>query len=429
MLRPTNIGSAGHHAGRGRMSIVALEPGDSAATGAARPTGIARLSKMMFDGADLRPLWSELVGRYVYRQDDAAALLDLAVLEQLFGNLDAGLARQAEALLLCRLYRSPFSGAPALRLLAFAAPGDLGTNTPLEFLLEGSAVELHTLYVVPGMPLPSDIPEHDLAFVAVGESDANRAVLDDIARLTARWPRPVLNPPERIALLSRERLCRLLQDIPGVHLPPTARIDRARLAALGAGASLADTLPGADFPVIARPVDSHAGRGLEKLADAAALGHYLATRSEAEFFVSPFVDYRDPDGLFRKYRIVFIAGRPYACHMAVAEQWMIYYLNANMKESASKRAEEARFMARFDEEFAQRHGAALAAISERVGLDYFGIDCAEDAQGTLLLFEADIAMIVHAMDDPAIFPYKVPQMRKVFDAFRAMLRQHSEAAR
>ncbi|HJT07725.1 MAG TPA: hypothetical protein VJ747_12410 [Stellaceae bacterium] len=412
------------------MSIVALEPSDSAGIAAARPTGVAKLSKMMFDGVDLRPLWSELVGRYVYRQDDAAALLDLAILEQLFGNLDAGLARQAEALLLCRIYRSPFTGgAPALRLLAFAAPGDLGANTPLEFLLDGSAVELHTLYVVPGTPLPTDIPEHDLAFVAVGESDANRAVLGEIARLTACWPRPVLNPPERIALLSRERLCRLLQDIPGLHLPPTARIERARLAALGAGASPADILPGADFPIIARPVDSHAGRGLEKLADAAALGEYIAARSEAEFFVSPFVDYRDPDGLFRKYRIVFIAGRPFACHMAVAEQWMIYYLNANMKESAAKRAEEARFMTRFDEDFARRHGTALKAIAEHVGLDYFGIDCAEDADGKLLLFEADIAMIVHAMDDPAIFPYKVPQMRKVFDAFRAMLQQRSETAR
>ena len=409
------------------MSIVALEPGSSMGVGIAQPTGVAKLSKMMFDGADLRGLWSELVGRYVYHQDDAAALLDLAILEQLFGNLDTGLARQDEALRLCRLYRSPFAGAaPALRLLAFAAPGDLGTNTPLEFLLEGSAVELHTLYVVPGLPLPTDIPEHDLAFVAVGESDANRAVLDEIARVIERWRRPVLNPPQRIAALSRERLWRLLEGVPGLHLPRTIRIGRARLAALGAdGTSLADIVPGAGFPIILRPVDSHAGRGLEKLAGAAAVRDYLAARGEAEFFLSPFVDYRARDGLFRKYRIVFIAGRAYACHMAVAEQWMIYYLNANMKESAAKREEEARFMARFDEDFAPRHGAALAAISQRVGLDYFGIDCAESADGKLLLFEADIAMIVHAMDDPAIFPYKVPQMRKVFDAFRAMLRRHA----
>jgi len=35
-------------------------------------------------------------------------------------------------------------------------------------------------------------------------------------------------------------------------------------------------------------------------------------------------------------------------------------------------------------------------------------------------------MIVHDMDDPAIFPYKGPQMRKVFGAFAAMLHQAGE---
>jgi hypothetical protein len=31
-------------------------------------------------------------------------------------------------------------------------------------------------------------------------------------------------------------------------------------------------------------------------------------------------------------------------------------------------------------------------------------------------------MIVHSMDPPELFPYKPPQMEKVFGAFRAMLR-------
>ena len=52
-------------------------------------------------------------------------------------------------------------------------------------------------------------------------------------------------------------------------------------------------------------------------------------------------------------------------------------------------------MTGFDHEFAQRHQAALAGIADRVDLDYFGIDCAQTAEGSLLLFEADIAMIVH----------------------------------
>lgn len=401
------------------MQSVAAGGEDKLAT----PIGIARLSKMMFDGQDLTPLWRDLIGKYIYQHDDAASLMDLATVEQLFGNLEDGLARQAEALEQCRVYRSPVAGpAPRLKLLAFAAPGDLGTNTPLEFLLEGSDVALSTVYIVPGLPLPEQIPEHDVAFVAVGESDANLPILAEIERLVARWKHPVLNRPDRILQLSRERLFALLDGAPGIVMPMTLRLDRTSLERLGAGTvALADLLPDGEFPLIARPVGSHAGNGLMKLDGAAAMTAYLAARRETEFYVSRFVDYRGEDGLFRKYRVVFIDGKPYACHMAIADQWMIYYLNADMKGSATKRAEEERFMAEFDTGFARRHAAALAALAERVGLDYFGIDCAETNDGGLLLFEADIAMIVHAMDSPSIFPYKPPQMRKVFAAFCALL--------
>ncbi|MBF0562614.1 MAG: hypothetical protein HQL37_11455 [Alphaproteobacteria bacterium] len=126
--------------------------------------------------------------------------------------------------------------------------------------------------------------------------------------------------------------------------------------------------------------------------------------------------------MFRKYRIALIGGRPFVCHVAVGEHWMLHYLNAGMLDSAEKRAEEARVFATFDDDFARRHAVALRALVERVGLDYFVIDCAETRDGELLLFEADTAMIIHDMDPPDLFPYKSPQMKKVFAAFQAMLR-------
>jgi glutathione synthase/RimK-type ligase-like ATP-grasp enzyme len=402
----------------------------AAATEAMTPIGVARLSKMMFDGEDLTPLWRELIGKYVYQPDDAAALMDLATIEQLFGNREDGLARQAEALEICRLYRSPAPAtSPRVKLLALAAPGDMSANTPLEFLLQESDVALETLYIAPGFPLPTQLPQHDVAFLAIGEADENAAALAAIESALPRWPRPVINTPARIAALSRQRLHAALAEAPGVAIPATVRVERAALAALAADAvALGDLLADGHFPIIARPVDSHAGRGLQKLDDPAAVRRYLGIQGEAQFYISRFIDYRGPDGLFRKYRIVFIEGRPYACHMAISDQWMIYYLNANMKESAEKRAEEAQFMRDFDGDFAARHSDALGAIAARVGLDYFGIDCGETRDGRLLVFEADIAMIVHAMDSVEIYPYKAPQMRKVFAAFRALLHRRSGRA-
>ena len=66
-------------------------------------------------------------------------------------------------------------------------------------------------------------------------------------------------------------------------------------------------------------------------------------------------------------------------------------------------------------------------MSRRVGLDYFIVDCAENQNGELLVFEADNTAVVHNMDSPVVFPYKPPQMRKIFAAFTAMLSRHAKA--
>jgi hypothetical protein len=162
--------------------------------------------------------------------------------------------------------------------------------------------------------------------------------------------------------------------------------------------------------------------GLVKLENASAIEAYLREWTEAEFYLAPFVDYSNRDGLFRKYRIALIDGRPFVCHMAISRHWMIHYLNAGMKNDPAKRAEEARFMANFDSYFAVRHAAAFRTIAERSGLEYLPIDCGETPDGKLLVFEVGTGMIVHSMDPPELFPYKRPQMEKVFKAFQAMLK-------
>lgn len=405
------------------MSIIRMGS-ESATDIPPAPIGLARLSKLAFDGCDLAPLADELSARALAVPPDPAALMDLSTIAQLTGRSDDRVMLQMGALSLQRIYRQA-SAEGGLRLLAFMAPGDFLANTPLEFMLADTNVTLDMVYVMPGRPLPQPLPAHDVAIVAATELAENRAVLDQIATLVATWPRPVLNPPERIARLTRDGAWALLHSVPGVVYPANARLDRARLAALGVGATNIAEIFGFDFPMIVRPVDSHAGNGLALITESSAIESYLNDHSACEFFVAPFVDYRSADGLYRKYRVAIIDGRPYACHMAISRHWMIHYLNAGMMESAQKRAEEARFMAEFDREFAPRHGAALAGLAERIGLDYVTMDCAETRDGRLLVFEVGNGMIVHAMDPPELFPYKAPQMRKVFGAFEAMLRDAS----
>lgn len=385
--------------------------------------GLPTLMKMAVSGADLAPLGARLLQRAESNPHDANSLMDLSTILQLKGDCETALAIQAEALNMQQLYRLPAASEQAgIRLLALMAPGELMANAPVEFLLEDSNVALDMLYMAPHLPFPAILPEHDLVIVAVSESEQNRPLLKHIETLIQSWTRPVINMPQRIAGLARDDVCSVLKSIPGVAMPLSLRIDRRTLEQIGCAAqAISDFLDDGGFPIIVRPVDSHAGRGLVKLDHPSAVADYLRMMPESTFYISRFVDYRGPDGLFRKYRIALINGRPFACHMAISEHWMIHYLNAGMSESAAKRAEEARFMADFDTAFARRHAATLCTITERMGLDYYGIDCAETADGKLLIFEVDTSMVVHAMDPVDIFPYKQAQMRKVFDAFRAML--------
>jgi hypothetical protein len=384
--------------------------------------GLARLMATAFRGIDLAPLASALIARASADEADADALMDLSIVLQLQGIHDLGVTTQAHALRTRRLYSLPSAGPTRIRLLALMAPGDLMTNTPLEFLIAGSDVSLDMLYLVPGEPAPAVLPEHDVLFVAVSQSDATRSLLDQIAAAAPGWPRPPINRPERIGSTSRTHAFALLEGAPGIAMPATARTHRAALHAIAAGRMpLAEALPGAILPLIVRPVDSHAGQGLEKIERREELDAYLDANPDEQFFISRFVDYRGGDGLFRKYRIVFIDGIPYAGHMGVSQHWMIHYLNAGMADSAAKRAEEEAFMRTFDSGFARRHAAALRALVERFGLDYLVIDCAETVAGELLLFEVCSGAVVHAMDPVDVFPYKRPQMDRVFAAFRAML--------
>jgi glutathione synthase/RimK-type ligase-like ATP-grasp enzyme len=155
------------------------------------------------------------------------------------------------------------------------------------------------------------------------------------------------------------------------------------------------------------------------------LQHYLDRQHYDEFFIAPFVDYKNSDGLYRKYRVILCAGEAFLCHLAMSTHWMIHYLNAGMADDAQKRAEEAQAMNDFKQTFAKKHAGAFQAIYERTGLEYVGIDCSETPDGKLLIFEIDSCMIVHAIDPVDLFPYKPEHMKTLFNAFELMLKKAS----
>ena len=376
---------------------------------AADPAGFVRLA---FEGAPVAPLIQQRLASLKPGPAGAAGLLELGTLFQLTGEPARALECQRLALATGRLFRHGQAGPGGLRLLLLVTAGDLMTNTPLELMLEGRDVEVTRLYLDAPSPLPEAVPDHDLAVMAISESDETRTLLERLRGAETAWPRPMLNAADQVLELARDRLYQRLQDAPGIVIPPTLRLTREELAASPL-----------ELPIILRPVGSHAGKALERIDTPGALAAYLANEPAERLYASPFIDYAGADGRFRKYRIALFDGEPFVCHMAVSSHWMVHYLNAGMAEDPAKRAEEQAAMEGFDEGFGRRHAAAFAALHQRLGLGYFAVDCAEAADGRLLIFEADVAMIVHDLDPADLYPYKKVQMSKVFGALEALLRR------
>lgn len=397
-------------------------------TDAAGLIGLPRLMEMAFRGHDLEPLGQTLIARIERDPRDANALMDLSCLMRLRGQPELAQRMQNEALSITRHFTLPATGVERLRVLSVMTPGALMDNVPIEFLVHGSDVALDMVYLDPSRDtVQLDLPPHDVACISVCESPEARPLLESLSRVIGQLPRPTLNDPARTLLLSRAHLWHVLQGVPGCVVPPSAEVDRTSLQALANGqVPLVGLLPGAGYPIICRPSGSHAGQGLDKLDDAHALARYLAATPGAaadRFVISPFVDYVSGDGQYRKFRIAMVGGRPYPVHLALSTRWMVHYLNGDMADRPDNRAAEQQFFDQFYRAFGQRHARALSHIDERVGLDYYSIDCAELPDGRLLVFEIDTGGVVHAMDPLEGYGYKRPHMLKLFGAFQALLAQ------
>ena len=385
-----------------------------------RILGMSAIVSIAHGGGDMMPLWSQLQQRVAANPADAGAYVDLSMILQSLGRSDDALLVLTTALGLKRQYRVVHGDGSGLRILAFVRPGDFMANTPLDFLLAGSNAVLW-LYFIDETTTVADVPAHDVAFMAIGEANDSAPYLNRVKHLLRGWSAPVMNNrTDLIGAMTRDRVSQLLADAPGILSPGSVRVGRGDLLRVTVGdLPLSVIMDGLDFPFIVRPVGTHAGIGLSRIAGRDDLVEWLDMQAAEAAYLAPFIDYRNADGMYQKQRIVLIDGKPFASHMATSTNWMVHYMNAEMVEHADRRRAEQDWMETFDQDFAVRHRSAFDWLYHKLPLHYFGIDCAEMPDGRLLVFEVDVAMIVHDMDDEILFPYKKPAMRKLFNSFLA----------
>jgi hypothetical protein len=344
---------------------------------------------------------------------------------QVLGHPDVALAN-LRTVLQDSPVTSRYSAAPSRRVLTLAAPGDFQANLPLGALLDAADTELHTLWLSDPEAILRDplsafqgiLPSFDCVFIAIAEDARHRLVLRAADRLAEALNVPIINNGARISAVSRAGASRLLQNLPNAIVPSQTLIERQSFARAANGLSAGTDLV---FPVIIRPCNSHAGKNLVRLDNSDSLRTYLEDVADSRFYVAPFVDYRSADGLWRKYRIIFVDGRPWPYHLAIHSDWAIWYYNARMDLDSWKRVEEARFVEDIGAAFPARALAALHAVGEHLGLDFFGIDCGVMPDGRLVVFEIETGMIVHDWDPPGLYPYKQDCVRSIRQATETMI--------
>jgi hypothetical protein len=344
---------------------------------------------------------------------------------QTLGHPDVAIAN-LRAVLQDNPVTSRYSAAPRRRILVLAVPGDFQANLPLGALLDATDTELHTLWLSdpeevlrdPLSAFRGGLPQFDCVFIAIAEDFHHVRALQAADRLAAALNVPVINNGARISAVSRAGAAGLLQNLSNAVVPAQTLVGRSALASVANGLS-ADGCPG--FPMIVRPRASHAGRDLVRLDDAKSLRTYLDGVADRLFYVGPFVDYQSADGFWRKYRVIFVHGRPLPYHLAIHSDWAIWYYNARMDLDPWKRREEARFVDDIAVAIPARALAALRVIGERIGLDYFGVDCGVLSDGRLVVFEIETGMIVHDWDSPELYPYKPACVRSIAHATETMI--------
>ncbi|MGH7042408.1 MAG: tetratricopeptide repeat protein [Acetobacteraceae bacterium] len=304
-----------------------------------------------------------------------------------------------------RRYRGTGPGGQLLLLVAAR-----GGNIPTRHWIDDRRFAVTTLcadFRDPAQPLPP----HDLVVNAIGDADLCAAALARAEVMLAGSTAPVINSPSRVGATGRAEMARRLGGIPGVIAPRTQLLPRTELAA-------AEDLA---FPLLLRAPGFHTGRHFVRVETRDALAAAIAELPGEALLAIQYLDARGPDGMARKYRVMFIDGAAYPLHLAVAADWKVHYFTAQMAASAAYREEERRFLDDMPGVLGAGGMAALGAIGATLGLAYAGVDFALAADGALLVFEANAAMVVNPPDPDPIWDYRRPAAAAVLAAAQRML--------
>jgi hypothetical protein len=279
---------------------------------------------------------------------------------------------------------------------------------------------------------PSELPAADLVFnnLASGELLSRPGLLERTVALIQTTGCPVINHPEAVFRMTRQKGAALLDGIPGLRVP---RIERYQRDLTRFDLIAADIAARFSYPVIVRHVVADSSSKSQETArrtatlarDADELRNFLDQVDWQQFYVAQHIDLRKADGNYRKLRASFVGGEIIMSRCQFAPGWMVggqvgldFY-----REFPGLVAEIESTLRNPEAVLGPQLMPVLEAIRDRVPLDVFGLDFDIDDDGRVVMFEAQATMVLIATGDAidyAVSP-KEPAER-VLQAFRRLVR-------
>ena len=248
---------------------------------------------------------------------------------------------------------------------------------------------IHTLvgqdFQQPDITLPQ-MPR--LIFNQIADPDTSFGALERCVELVKHTGAPVINHPTRVLQTMRHQVAETLQGIDGLRVPRTIRCEPLSPEDVYSMASAANI----ELPFIVRVAGEHGGQQMLRVDsdDAYADLHAFPFDGRA-FYILEYLEFADKDGVYHKYRIAMIGQQAIARHALVGSEWKVH---SHARDSDYYRAfpPEQERVARIEHEFLPHLARVFTEIRERLGLDYFGVDCSISDAGEVTLFEANAAM-------------------------------------
>lgn len=296
--------------------------------------------------------------------------------------------------------------------------GHVGNTDVFRLLGENARFdEFHLGKNLRQLPWIPDLAPYSCILNLISDPDQNPRTLDNLRKLLRGFRGTVINRPEDVLCSGRDQMAALLTGTAGLTVPRTIRLRTAKPNA----AARAVERAGLQFPVILRVAGTHMGKIIGLMQDLDGLQESLSPG--AEHIVTEFVDFRSPDGLYRKYRVFFLGQKRIFRHLIGADNWNIHARErfAFMAHHPGLIAEEKQILEQPPGVFPAGVAATLDAVRERIALDYFGMDFGIAANGQLVLFEANATMNFFPVRNEPPFAHIERVLHPAQQAFREEL--------